>query len=57
MWLVSIVAWISLFTVVLIPLAIILFIVSTLGMFILHIVAAVKASRGECSTTRSSSAC
>ena len=47
MWLVSIVAWISLFTVVLIPLAIILFIVSTLGMFILHIVAAVKASRGE----------
>lgn len=47
MWLMSIVAWISLFTVVLIPLAIILFIVSTLGMFILHIVAAVKASRGE----------
>jgi uncharacterized Tic20 family protein len=47
MWLMSIAAWISLFTVVLIPLAIVLFIISTLGMFILHIVAAVKASHGE----------
>lgn len=47
MWLMGIVAWISLFTLVLIPLALILFGISVVGMFVLHIVAAVKASRGE----------
>jgi len=47
MWLMSIAAWISLFTVVLIPLAIVLFAISILGMVILHIVAAAKASQGE----------
>ena len=45
-WVMSVIAWICLFTVVLIPVAIVLWILVTLS-FIFHILGAIKAGRGE----------
>ena len=45
-WVMNVIAWICLFTVVLIPVAIVLWILVTLS-FIFHILRAIKAGRGE----------
>lgn len=47
LWVMNIVAWICVFTVILIPLAIILFIIANVGMIVWHVVAAIRASQGR----------
>ncbi|OMH24703.1 hypothetical protein BKD30_07895 [Tersicoccus phoenicis] len=46
-WLVNLAAWISLFTIILIPLAILLWIAAFVLAIIFHISGAIKANRGE----------
>jgi uncharacterized Tic20 family protein len=43
----NIVAWICVFTIVLIPVALVLFFIANILIFVFHIIGAVKASRGE----------
>ena len=43
----NIIAWICVFTVVLIPVALVLFFIANILLFVFHIIAAVKASKGE----------
>ena len=43
----NIVAWICVFTVILIPVALVLFFIANILLFVFHIIAAVKASKGE----------
>ncbi|MEO7060921.1 MAG: DUF4870 domain-containing protein [Lapillicoccus sp.] len=47
LWVMNIVAWICLFTVILAPLAVILFVIANVGMVIWHVVAAIRASQGR----------
>ncbi|MEP6650872.1 MAG: DUF4870 domain-containing protein [Lapillicoccus sp.] len=47
LWVMNIIAWICLFTVVLAPLAVVLFIIANLGMIIWHLLAAYRASQGH----------
>ncbi|GAA1894784.1 DUF4870 domain-containing protein [Lapillicoccus jejuensis] len=47
LWVMNVVAWICLFTVVLIPLAIILFLIANVGMVVWHLLAAYRASQGR----------
>lgn len=50
LWVMNVVAWICVFTVVLIPLAIILFLVANVGMVVWHLLAAYRASQGRASS-------
>ena len=43
----NIVAWICVFTVILIPVALVLFFIANILLFVFHIIAAVKASKGK----------
>jgi len=43
----NIIAWICVFTVILIPVALVLFFIANILLFVFHIIAAVKASKGE----------
>lgn len=47
LWVMNVVAWICVFTVVLIPLAIILFLIANVGMVVWHLLAAYRASQGR----------
>lgn len=47
LWVMNVVAWICLFTVILSPLAVILFIIANVGMVVWHLVAAIRASQGR----------
>ena len=47
LWVMNVVAWICLFTVILLPLAIILFVIANVGMVVWHVVAAIRASQGR----------
>ncbi len=47
LWVMNIVAWICLFTVILAPLAVILFVIANVGMVVWHVVAAIRASQGR----------
>lgn len=47
MWVLSIIGWICFFTLILIPVALILWAVSAIGQIVFHIIGAVRAHRGE----------
>ncbi len=47
MWVLSIIGWICILTLILIPVGVILLIVSALGQIVFHILGAVRANRGE----------
>lgn len=47
LWVMSIVAWILVITIIGIPIAIILWIISFVGQFVWHIIATIKATKGE----------
>ena len=47
LWVMNVVAWICLFTIILSPLAIVLFVVANVGMVVWHVLAAIRASQGR----------
>ncbi len=47
LWVMNIAAWICLFTVVLIPVAIVLFIIANVGLIVWHLIGAYRASQGR----------
>ena len=47
LWVMNIVAWICLFTVVLIPVAIVLFVIANVGLIVWHLIGAYRASQGR----------
>ena len=47
MWLLNVVAWVCLFTVILIPVAIVLWILAAVLLVVCHVLAVLKANKGE----------
>lgn len=47
MWVLTIIGWICFFTVILIPVSIVLWIVAGLGMIVFHIIGAVRTNKGR----------
>ncbi len=56
LWVMNIVAWICVFTVVLIPVALVLFFIANVLLFVFHIIGASRRARARSTTTRSRSA-
>ncbi|MDQ2755141.1 MAG: DUF4870 domain-containing protein [Actinomycetota bacterium] len=47
LWVMNVAAWICLFTIILIPVAVILFVIANVGMIVWHVLAAIRASQGR----------
>ncbi len=47
LWVMNVVAWICLFTIILSPVAIILFVIANVGMVVWHVLAAIRAGQGR----------